>query len=145
MANNMMNPQFAAEQIMFVNIETALKSQIEDLYGAENVDDNYPDFQRVAIERMKAIKADPKKWASLVSNNKLQNDFVKHVVAAKVPKMANVPGWQKIETYSVEDAKRDLVRAEQLAKDGHRQEASELQKKARQALLPYTLGIAMQN
>jgi hypothetical protein len=78
----------------------------------------------------------------------MQRQFVRAVITAKMPKLDNMPGWKKVETYSVDDAKRDLSRSEALAKQAKEKksrdlmiQASELAKKARQRLLPETLGL----
>lgn len=144
----MSSPQSIAENQMFVMVEGYIKDEIERFFGAEGVDDNYPDFERVAITKLKEVRKDPKKWAQIVRSPEAQKNFCRAVISAKMPKIDKLPGWQKIDTYSIQDAQRDLERSEKLAikarqersRDGL-QQASDLARKARQRLLPETLGL----
>jgi hypothetical protein len=145
---HMSNPQFTAEQNLFVTLEGGIKEEMARFFGEEGVEDNYPDFERVAISKLKEIRQDPKRWMTMLRSPDMQRQFVRAVITAKMPKLDNMPGWKKVETYSVDDAKRDLSRSEALAKQAKEKksrdlmiQASELAKKARQRLLPETLGL----
>lgn len=144
----MNNPQFTAEQNLFVSLEGGIKEEMARFFGEDGVDDNYPDFERVAIARLKEVQKDPKMWMAMLRSPERQKQFIRAVMTAKMPKMDNMPGWKKVETYSVNDAQRDLERSEKLAMQAKEKksrdlmiQASELAKKARQRLLPETLGL----
>jgi hypothetical protein len=144
----MNTPQHVAEQTLFVNLEGGIKDEMERFFGESGVDDNYLDFERVAIQKLKLIKEDPKKWAQLLRSSDMQKQFVKAVIHAKMPKLDNMPGWKKIDTYGVQDAQRDLQRSETMASKAKQEknrelllQASQLAQKARQRLLPETLGL----
>lgn len=144
----MNNPQFTAEQNLFVSLEGGIKEEMARFFGEDGVDDNYPDFERVAIARLKEVQKDPKMWMAMLRSPERQKQFIRAVMTAKMPKMDNMPGWKKVDTYSVNDAQRDLERSEKLAMQAKEKksrdlviQASELAKKARQRLLPETLGL----
>jgi hypothetical protein len=144
----MNTPQHVAEQTLFVSLEGGIKEEMEKFFGEAGVDDNYPDFERVAIAKLREIRKDQKKWAQLLRSADMQKQFVRAVIFAKMPKLENVPGWKKIETYGVSEAQQDLRRSEQMAEKGRKDndrnlliQASQLAEKARHRLLPETLGL----
>jgi hypothetical protein len=144
----MNTPQHNAEQMLFINIEGGIREEIERFFGEAGVDDNYPDFERVAIDRLREVQKDPKKWVAFLRSKEAQKQFVKAVITAKMPKLDNMPGWKKIDTYGVQDAQRDLQRSEAMALKAKQEknrdmylQASQLAQKARQRLLPETLGL----
>lgn len=131
------DPQNVAQNLMFVNVENGLKERLTESYGSEDLaDTNYPDYERVAIEMLGNIKkTNSKAWNKLIASQAKQKEFIESVVEKKMPNFSKVKGWQKIEDYSIADAKKDLDRADELAKKGNRAEASRLQEKARQRFL----------
>lgn len=148
--DRMNSPMFVAEQNMFINLENGIREQMAQVFGEEGIDDNYPDFEKVALERLREINKDQKAWVSIVRSPEKQRQLIREVIAKKMPKLQNVPGWKRVETYTDADAMRDMQRAEKMAKEGREkrdrsmiEEASKIAAKARQHLLPKTLGLQM--
>ena len=136
-AEQMNNPMFFAEQTFAVSAAASLRQELEQIYGEKSAaDENYPDFERTAIARLRAMKekggAD---YLNLLRDPPTLNRFVREIVTSKFPKAYNTrEGFRKLDDYSMDDAKRDMDLV-QTGKVKDPREASRLQAKARQRML----------
>jgi hypothetical protein len=128
---------FFAEQTFAVSAAATLKQELESIYGDKAAaDENYPDFERTAINRIQALKQKGgSDYLNLLRDPAALNRFVREVVTSKFPKAYNTrEGFRKLDDYSIDDAKRDMDLV-QSGKIKDPREASRLQAKARQRML----------
>lgn len=147
------SPENTAAQSLFVRLEHEIKEKLYDMFPSEELaDSNYPDYERVAIEKLKAIQANKREWMKLLNDPTKVRDLAETIFSEKMPRMDKVAGWHKIETYSFKDAEFDLARAEKMSQEAVQKqdkkmwaEAAALQKKARPTWLAGQLGIDIKN
>ena len=75
-------------------------------------------------------------------------DLAETIFSEKMPRMSKMPGWAKIEEYTPREAQMDMERANKMTEEAYAKqdrkllaEATKLQTKARQRLLPLQMGI----
>ena len=123
-------PTYVAQRQALWNVESELREQLEEFYGDKYLD-SYEDYERTAVEKIKALRANPDEFMKFLRSQKKQAEFVANVIKQKMPNFNKVPGYQKVDTYSYQDALADLARAEDFAKKGDRLNADKTAKKAR--------------
>ena len=142
-------PEGVASKQMFVRLEHEIKEKLYEMFTTEELaDDNYPDYERVAIKKLQAIRENKREWMKLLNNPEKVKELANTIFSEKMPRMDKMPGWQKINDYSPSDAQADEARAEKMTQEAYEKgdrkllaEASKLQTKARQRLLPLRMGI----
>jgi predicted house-cleaning noncanonical NTP pyrophosphatase (MazG superfamily) len=127
-------PTYVAQRQALWNVESELREQLEEFYGDKYLD-SYEDYERTAVEKIKALRANPDEFMKFLRSQKKQAEFVANVIKQKMPNFNKVPGYQKVDTYSYQDALADLARAEDFAKKGDRLNADKTAKKARSRIL----------
>ncbi len=142
-------PAYTAHQQMAMNLEGILRDRLEELFGdVDSADQNYPDFERIATERLRALSADPARknqWRKFLTSKELQQRFIDDIVQSKLPRAylqkLGAKGLSGEGDYTPEQAHQDMQTAMKM-KAGPARAA--LMKKARQRLLPETLGLDLQ-
>lgn len=134
------SPQHAAEGQMFVSIDGHIRDALEEFLGdAALAEENYDDFEKEAIKKLKELKADRKKWARFLSGGQsVWQQFAQAVVQGKYGGKLVRKGAQAVEEYSIADAQADQERCKTMEAGPER---AALFKKARQRLLPEMLGL----
>lgn len=138
------NPQFTAEQQLFVNVESQLRDEVANLFEDAGLgDQNYPDFERVAIDFLKKKKQNTAEWRRFISSPTAQSAFVREVINSKIPRAYAKRGGSEVGSYSLDEAKKDLSKVAQMSSKTPQERAARtaLEKKARQAILPHLLGL----
>lgn len=125
------SPFAISEGSMFVALENLIEDELFNLYGNEkDATENYPDFERLAIARLKEMREkDPRKYKFFITSQKQQSDFVRNLINAKIPRSYEPKGAQAVELYGEKDALRDMKLAES-EKDPRKKE--DLYRRARQ-------------
>lgn len=140
---NQSRPEYHAEQYFAVTAGAIMNEELEALYGDNAIaNENRPDFDRVAIKRFQDMKAKGgSDYLNLLRDPARQKKFIQDVISSKMPKAYNTrDGFKALDSYSLSDAQRDMELV-QSGKIKDRNEASRLQAKARQRMLPIALGL----
>ncbi len=142
-------PEGVASKQMFVRLEHEIKEKLYDMFSTEELaDDNYPDYERVAIKKLQSIRENKREWMKLLNNPEKVKELAATIFAEKMPRMDKVAGWTKVDDYTPAQAQADALRADKMTEEAYAKgdrkllaEASRLQTKARQRLLPLQMGI----